>query len=62
MLDAWLPAGPKGRFAPFAPSSGPHGTFQNKSAAKSLLVHLSQPAAVESLSASGATTCRRSKN
>ena len=42
--------GPKGRFAPFLPYFWGIWNFgKNKSAAKSLLVHLSQPAAVEKL-------------
>ena len=40
-----FPAGPKGRFAPFLPYFWGIWNFgKNKSAAKSLLVHLSQPA------------------
>jgi len=43
-----MPAGPKGRYAPFLPYFWGIWSFsQNKSAAKSLLVHLSQPEAVE---------------
>jgi hypothetical protein len=42
-----FPAGPKGRFAPYVPT---FGTFsKNKEAAKSLLVHLSQPSSIEKL-------------
>jgi hypothetical protein len=45
-----FPAGPKGRFAPFAPFLWTTWNFsKNKAAAKSLLVHLSQPASVEKL-------------
>lgn len=45
-----MPSGPKGRFAPFLPYLWGIWSFsKNKSAAKSLLVHLSQPAAVESM-------------
>jgi ABC-type glycerol-3-phosphate transport system substrate-binding protein len=45
-----FPAGPKGRFAPFLPYFWSIWSFsKNKSAAKSLLVHLSQPEAVEKL-------------
>lgn len=45
-----FPAGPKGRFAPYLPYFWNIWSFsQNKSAAKSLLVALSQPAAVESM-------------
>jgi ABC-type glycerol-3-phosphate transport system substrate-binding protein len=45
-----MPVGPKGRFAPFLPYFWATWNFsKNKSAAKSLLVHLSQPAAVEKL-------------
>src|SRR5215216_4113858 len=45
-----FPAGPKGRFAPFLPYFWGIWNFgKNKPAAKSLLVHLSQPAAVEKL-------------
>jgi ABC-type glycerol-3-phosphate transport system substrate-binding protein len=45
-----FPAGPKGRFAPFLPYFWAIWNFaKNKPAAKSLLVHLSQPAAVEKL-------------
>ena len=44
------PAGPKGRFAPFMPYFWGIWNFsKNKSAAKSLLVHLSQPAAIEKM-------------
>ena len=45
-----FPAGPKGRFAPFVPYFWTVWNFsKNKEAAKSLLLHLSQPAAVEKL-------------
>ncbi len=45
-----MPVGPKGRFAPFLPYFWATWNFsKNKSAAKSLLVHLSQPSAVEKL-------------
>ncbi len=45
-----MPIGPKGRFSPFLPYFWATWNFsKNKSAAKSLLVHLSQPAAVEKL-------------
>jgi len=45
-----FPAGPKGRFAPFLPYFWSIWNFgKNKPAAKSLLVHLSQPAAIEKL-------------
>jgi ABC-type glycerol-3-phosphate transport system substrate-binding protein len=45
-----FPAGPKGRYAPFLPYFWGIWNFgKNKAAAKSLLVHLSQPAAVEQL-------------
>jgi ABC-type glycerol-3-phosphate transport system substrate-binding protein len=45
-----MPSGPKGRFAPFAAYFWGIWSFsKNKSAAKSLLVHLSQPAAIEKL-------------
>src|SRR5262249_55102618 len=41
-----MPAGPKGRFAPFTPNYWAIWNFsKNKSAAKSLLAHLSQPSA-----------------
>jgi ABC-type glycerol-3-phosphate transport system substrate-binding protein len=44
------PAGPKGRFAPFVPFFWTVWNFsKNKEAAKSLLLHLSQPASVEKL-------------
>src|SRR5262249_2959116 len=43
-----MPSGPKGRFVPFAPFFWGIWSFgKNKSAAKSLLVHLSQPQSVE---------------
>ena len=45
-----FPSGPNGRFAPFLPYFWAIWNFaKNKPAAKSLLVHLSQPAAVEKL-------------
>jgi ABC-type glycerol-3-phosphate transport system substrate-binding protein len=45
-----MPAGPKGRFSPFLPYFWGIWSFsKNKPAAKSLLVHLSQPAAVEKM-------------
>ena len=45
-----FPSGPKGRFAPFLPYFWATWNFsKNKSAAKSLLLALSQPAAVEKL-------------
>jgi ABC-type glycerol-3-phosphate transport system substrate-binding protein len=45
-----FPAGPKGRFAPFLPFFWTVWNFsKNKEAAKSLLLHLSQPASVEKL-------------
>ena len=45
-----MPAGPKGRFAPFLPYFWAIWNFcKNNPAAKSLLVHLSQPASVEKL-------------
>jgi ABC-type glycerol-3-phosphate transport system substrate-binding protein len=45
-----FPVGPKGRFAPFVPYFWTVWNFsKNKEAAKSLLLHLSQPAAVEKL-------------
>jgi ABC-type glycerol-3-phosphate transport system substrate-binding protein len=45
-----MPAGPKGRFGPYLPFFwGIWGFGKNKPAAKSLLVHLSQPAAVEKM-------------
>ena len=45
-----MPSGPKGRFAPFLPFFWGLWNFsKNKSAAKSLLVHLSQPASIEKL-------------
>ena len=45
-----MPSGPKGRFAPFLPYFWGIWNFgKNKPAAKSLLVHLSQPAAVEKM-------------
>src|SRR5712691_3391242 len=43
-----MPAGPKGRYAPFLPYFWGIWNFgKNKSAAKSLLVHLSQPSSIE---------------
>jgi len=45
-----MAAGPKGRFAPFIPYFWGIWSFgKNKEAAKSLLVHLSQPVAIERL-------------
>src|SRR5712671_5222816 len=45
-----LPAGPKGRFAPFLPYFWTIWNFsRNKEAAKSLLLHLSQPSSIEKL-------------
>src|SRR6202165_4597497 len=45
-----FPAGPKGRYAPFLPYFWSIWSFsKNKEAAKSLLVHLSQPGSVEKL-------------
>jgi ABC-type glycerol-3-phosphate transport system substrate-binding protein len=45
-----MPSGPKGRFAPFLPFFWGIWNFsKNKPAAKSLLVHLSQPASIEKL-------------
>ena len=45
-----MPAGPKGRYAPFLPYFYGIWNFgKNKSAAKSLLIHLSQPSAVETM-------------
>jgi len=45
-----FPAGPKGRFAPFLPFFWSVWNFsKNKEAAKSLLVHLSQPSSIESM-------------
>jgi ABC-type glycerol-3-phosphate transport system substrate-binding protein len=45
-----MPSGPKGRFAPFLPFFWGIWNFsKNKPAAKSLLVHLSLPAAIEKL-------------
>jgi ABC-type glycerol-3-phosphate transport system substrate-binding protein len=45
-----MPAGPKGRFSPFLPFQWGLWNFsKNKPAAKSLLVHLSQPANIERL-------------
>jgi ABC-type glycerol-3-phosphate transport system substrate-binding protein len=45
-----MPAGPKGRFAPYVPFLWGIWNFsKNKGAARSLLVHLSQPSAIEKL-------------
>ena len=45
-----MPSGPKGRYAPFLPYFWGIWSFsKNKSAAKSLLVHLSQPSAIEKM-------------
>jgi ABC-type glycerol-3-phosphate transport system substrate-binding protein len=45
-----MPSGPKGRYAPFLPYFWGIWNFgKNKSAAKSLLLHLSQPSAVEQM-------------
>jgi ABC-type glycerol-3-phosphate transport system substrate-binding protein len=45
-----FPIGPKGRFAPYVPFFWTTWTFsKNKEAAKSLLVHLSQPSSIERL-------------
>src|SRR5262249_6210538 len=45
-----MPAGPNGRFAPFLPYFwGVWGFSKNKSAAKSLLVHLSQRSSAEKM-------------
>ena len=45
-----MPAGPKGRFAPFIPQYWTIWNFsKNKAAAKSLLAHVSQPSAIEKL-------------
>ncbi len=45
-----MPAGPKGRFAPFLPFFWGIWSFsKNPSAGKSLLAHLSQPAAIEKM-------------
>ena len=45
-----FPAGPKGRFAPFAPFFWSIWSFsKNKEAAKSLIVHMSQPSSIEKL-------------
>ena len=53
-----MPAGPKGRFTPCIPYFWGIWSFgKNKSAAKSLLMHLSQPAAIEKMvAASQAST------
>jgi ABC-type glycerol-3-phosphate transport system substrate-binding protein len=49
-----MPAGPKGRFGPFVPFFWGLWAFsKNKSAAKSLLAHLSRPQAAERLVAAG---------
>jgi ABC-type glycerol-3-phosphate transport system substrate-binding protein len=45
-----FPVGPKGRFAPFVPFFWSTWNFsKNKEAAKSLLVHLSQPSSIEKM-------------
>src|SRR5258708_35610525 len=45
-----IPSGPSGRYAPFLPYFWGIWKFsKNKSAAKSLLLHLSQPSAVEKM-------------
>ena len=45
-----MPAGPKGRFAPFVPFFWGIWSFsKNRPAAKSLLAHLSQPMAIEKM-------------
>jgi Bacterial extracellular solute-binding protein len=45
-----MPAGPKGRYAPFLPYFWGIWSFsKNKPAAKSLITHLSQPAAIEKM-------------
>jgi hypothetical protein len=45
-----FPAGPRGRFAPYVPFFWTIWQFsKNKAAAKSLLVHLSQPSSIEKL-------------
>ena len=45
-----FPAGPKGRFAPYLPYYWAVWSFsKNKAAAKSLITHMSQPAAIEKL-------------
>jgi len=45
-----FPAGPKGRFAPYLPFFWTTWNFsKNKEAAKSLLVHLSQPSSIDKL-------------
>ena len=45
-----FPAGPKGRFAPYVPFLWSIWSFsKNKEAAKSLLMHLSQPSSIERL-------------
>ena len=45
-----MPAGPKGRYAPFLPYFWGIWSFsKNKPAAKSLLMHLSQPSAIEKM-------------
>jgi ABC-type glycerol-3-phosphate transport system substrate-binding protein len=45
-----MPSGPNGRFAPFVPYFWSTWNFsKNKPAAKSLLMHLSQPASIEKL-------------
>ena len=59
-----MPAGPKGRYAPFLPYFWGIWNFsKNKPAAKSVLVRLSQPERSRSWSRrAAATTCRRSRN
>src|SRR5262249_56604376 len=53
-----MPSGPKGRFAPCLPFFwGVWNFSKNKEAAKSLLVHLSQPAAIERLVAASGGFC-----
>lgn len=50
-----MPAGPKGRYSPFLPYFWGIWNFsKNKTAAKSLLLHLSQPSAVEKMVAASA--------
>ena len=50
-----MPAGPKGRYSPFLPYFWAIWNFsKNKTAAKSLLMHLSQPSAVEKMVAASA--------
>ena len=59
-----FPVGPKGRFAPFLPYYWSIWKFaKNKEAAKSLLVHLSQPEPSRRWSGPvAATICRRSRS